>query len=180
MIVTCGLVIFAYRGFTDTRILQRAYLSVEPQGIHGMIGKPGELVAHVMIANAGNLPARSVKWKVKSLFSDTGEADDSKFVTYESELAGNNVLPPKGKMIQGSESMSEAKMLREQDEIRRFRGQKEHFLYIYGLVTYEDGFGKTQHIVSVTDTTVRPSISANAPSRRKALGSINTEMMQHK
>jgi hypothetical protein len=31
----------------DTRIIQRAYLSVEPHGIHPMIDRPDNLVAHV-------------------------------------------------------------------------------------------------------------------------------------
>jgi hypothetical protein len=38
----------------DTRILERAYLSAEPDGVFLMLGKRS-LVAHTKIINAGNL-----------------------------------------------------------------------------------------------------------------------------
>jgi hypothetical protein len=143
VIVTAGLVVFAYWGFTDTRILQRAYVSVEPYGISGM--SFSELVAHVLIENKGNLPARDLKLRIKSVFNESGELNGTYFDANESELEGSYVLTPKGKMIQGSESISEPKMLRAQDDIRRFHGEKTHFLYVYGLVTYQNGFGRTRY-----------------------------------
>jgi hypothetical protein len=142
VIVTAGLVVFAYRGFNDARILQRAYVSVEPHGIIGM--SYSELVAHVVIENAGNLPARDLKLKIKSIFHESGDLSRSNFVTDESELEGSYVLPPKGRMIQGSPPISEPKMLREQDDIRRFHGAKTHFVYVHGLVTYQNGFGSAR------------------------------------
>jgi hypothetical protein len=143
VIVTAGLVVFAYKGFTDTRILQRAYVSVEPHGISGL--GYSELVAHVLIANVGNLPARDLRLKIGSTFSESGELDGSRFNIDQNELGGKYVLAPKGKMIQGSPPISEPKMLRAQDDIRRFHGQKSHFLYVYGLVTYQNGFAGTRY-----------------------------------
>jgi hypothetical protein len=98
------------RQVQDTRILQRAYLSVEPHGIHQMSDTP-DLVAHVQVTDAGNLPARTVKWKIKTLFEDNGNRPT--FELKDSELYGNNVVTPKSKMIQGSGPMRLKKLLRQ-------------------------------------------------------------------
>jgi hypothetical protein len=44
----------------DTRILQRAYISVESAGIRN--ATTGELIGHVEFANVGHLPASQVRW----------------------------------------------------------------------------------------------------------------------
>jgi hypothetical protein len=49
---------------TDTRIIQRAYLSVEPGGLQPLVDGSPRLVCTVIIRNAGNLPARDVSWYI--------------------------------------------------------------------------------------------------------------------
>jgi hypothetical protein len=110
----------------DTRILQRAYLSVEPRGINPMVGQPDLLVAHVKIVNAGNLPARQVKWRIESLFDSDGQLE--KF-SIKGKPDGNNVVNPKGEMLQGNDDfISRAKMLLEKDTVRRHVGSKTAYL----------------------------------------------------
>src|SRR5215470_178565 len=47
-------VVIAVRQFKDTEILQRAYISVEPDGI---LNSRGAYVGHVIFHNVGHLPA---------------------------------------------------------------------------------------------------------------------------
>src|SRR4029078_4152698 len=126
----------------DTRIIQRAYLSVESLGIHPLI-QSDKLVAHVKIINAGNLPASKVKWKIKCLFDDDGRRKT--FLVEESELEGDNVVTARSEMVQGNDDLiSLAQMLKQKDAI--LRGKKEGaYLYVYGLVHYEDGFGEKRN-----------------------------------
>jgi hypothetical protein len=63
VIFTALLAIFIARPWyttkRDTRILQRAYIAVEPLGIH-LMQNGSELIGHVAMKNAGRLPARKV------------------------------------------------------------------------------------------------------------------------
>src|SRR5262249_20246598 len=92
------LAVVARRPSKDTRILQRAYLTVRPAGIH-ILGYRDEAVAHVEICNAGNLPATMVKWFIKHDFSSrldwfTGEID-TRLVA-----GAGSVLAPHAEMAQ--------------------------------------------------------------------------------
>jgi hypothetical protein len=59
----------------DTRILQRAYLSVEPGGVAPYASPTAtfdpdwRVVAHIRIHNAGHLPARNVSYHFNTQFS---------------------------------------------------------------------------------------------------------------
>src|SRR6185369_3288838 len=44
----------------DSRLLQRAYLSVQPDGIRRLYKPPETAQASISIVNAGNLPARNI------------------------------------------------------------------------------------------------------------------------
>lgn len=126
-----ALVVLAFRQSRDARILQRAYVNVRPAGIH-ILGDRDEAVAHVEICNGGNLPATMVKWFIKHDFSSridwfTGGID-TRFV------AGGNVLAPHAQMTQGSAPIAVGP-----DALRKQNGR---YLYIWGAVTYRDGFGK--------------------------------------
>src|SRR5262249_3485585 len=52
---TAMLAIFTKRLWSDARILQRAYIAVEPLGIH-LMKNGSDLIGHVGIKNAGHLP----------------------------------------------------------------------------------------------------------------------------
>jgi len=126
----------------DTRILERAYLSAEPFGIKTLTDDP-HLVAHVRIINAGNLPAQKVKWRIQTVFSDIGDKRD--FEINELDLKGDGILAPKSQMIQGNDDViTEAKMLLEKDRVRRHHGRVAAYLYVFGLIRYEDGFEQSR------------------------------------
>jgi len=126
------LAVVARRQSKDTRILQRAYLTVRPAGIH-ILGYRDEAVAHVEICNAGNLPATMVKWFIKHDFSSrldwfTGEID-TRLVA-----GAGSVLAPHAEMAQASGPIEVGP-----DALRHQDGR---YLYVWGAVTYRDGFGK--------------------------------------
>lgn len=74
-IFTGLLVIIAVRQIFDTRILQRAYVSVEPLGIEAMFDG-AHLIGHVGIRNAGHLPARFVSWFIDMKYTTSGDEAD--------------------------------------------------------------------------------------------------------
>jgi hypothetical protein len=130
----------------DTRIVQRAYLSVEPGGIHahnekGRIRLPGEKgpqqsVAQIKIQNAGHLPAREIKWLIEHKFSVDPRLND--FPIEEGRAEGGNVLPPGGSMSQGGVIINVG------DGPGELKMEIDRFLYVWGMVIYDDGFGETR------------------------------------
>jgi hypothetical protein len=60
----------AYKQWRDSRIIQRAHISVEIGGLNPIIGIPdgtGHIViGHVIFKNSGHLPAREFKWYVRT------------------------------------------------------------------------------------------------------------------
>src|SRR5262249_62383595 len=69
---TAMLAIFTKRLWSDARILRRAYIAVEPLGIH-LMKNGSDLIGHVGIKNAGHLPARKLNWFIKKKFWHSGE-----------------------------------------------------------------------------------------------------------
>lgn len=63
-----GVVVAILLQRKDTRILQRAYISVESAGIRN--ATTGELIGHVEFTNVGHLPASQVKWHLEVTASD--------------------------------------------------------------------------------------------------------------
>ncbi|MCK1629927.1 hypothetical protein [Bradyrhizobium sp. 162] len=130
----------------NTRILQRAYLGVEPLGIdprherwrallHGEKG-PLQSVAQVIIKNSGNLPARNIEWTIEHKFCRERYLNDFPFDILIAE--GEGTLPPRGAMIHGGKTINAG------SDDGCLRLEAERFLYVWGLVRYEDGFGTTR------------------------------------
>jgi len=114
-----------------TRIIQRAYLDVRPQGIH-LWSTGDRLVGHVTFHNAGRLPARKVRWLAGITPSDD---DEWKGFDYTSKpFVGKNVIPPGGEMTEGSDSvvLTSVTALKDSDA-------ENCFLYVWGRVHYKDG-----------------------------------------
>jgi hypothetical protein len=129
-VFTVVLAFVARRQTKDTRILQRAYVSVRPAGIH-MLRNRNEAVAHVEICNAGNLPATKVRWFIKHTFCSIGDWKIEKIDTRLVETPGN-VIAPHSKMRQGGDSIAVGP--------QALRVQEGLYLYVWGAVTYKDGF----------------------------------------
>lgn len=134
----------------DTRTLQRAYVSVEPFGVHahnerGRARLPGDKgpfqsVPQIKISNAGNLPAREIKWRIEHKFSLDRRLDD--FRPDETKCEGRNVIPPSGHMIQGGIVINVGEIgTTDPGELRE---ETDRFLYVWGIVIYDDGFGETR------------------------------------
>ena len=83
----------------DTRILQRAYIAVEPQGVYLMLNG-NDLIGHVGIKNAGHLPARKLNWIVNIKYSLSGDEPETFFPPEKGE--GNIVVAPGTLATQGS------------------------------------------------------------------------------
>jgi hypothetical protein len=118
------------RQVKDARILQRAYLSVESEGVHSLRNKSG-YVAHIGIKNFGHLPARAVRWVIAHDFSRDGRRQE--FPVDEPNPDEAIIIPPGGTAVQGSAPIEYIP-----------GGDETYFLYIWGIITYDDGFGKNR------------------------------------
>jgi hypothetical protein len=131
-IYTIVLARVARRQTKDTRILQRAYLSVLPGGIHilnnQLIG-----VAHIEIHNGGNLPATRTKWFINHSLEGYGDLEIGE-IDVRLTRTGDNTVSPKTTMRLGGPPITIGP-----DDLRHQDGL---FLYVWGAASYRDGFGK--------------------------------------
>jgi hypothetical protein len=131
-IYTIVLARVARRQTKDTRILQRAYLSVLPGGIHilnnQLIG-----VAHIEIHNGGNLPATRTKWFINHSLEGYGDWEIGE-IDVRLTRTGDNTVSPKTTMRLGGPPITIGP-----DDLRHQDGL---FLYVWGAASYRDGFGK--------------------------------------
>jgi hypothetical protein len=136
---TIGLWFVTARGVrsqaSDTRILQRAYISIEPGGI-GASDDETRCHPNIIIRNAGNLPARHVKWVIEWVTDQDNRRTN--LPVDETAAGGDTTLPPKAEMTQGGKEIPVGPG---QNEIRQQRGL---YLYVWGTVFYEDGFGENR------------------------------------
>ena len=123
-LVTIVLGTISYRQYRDTRILQRAYLSVEPGGLHCWRGSDAVL-GHVGVRNTGHLPARDVSW-ILHIESDTDYTRRS--FPISDEPRGNHVITPGSTMPRGTKPAIIA-------------AGDDQYCYVWGKISYKDGFG---------------------------------------
>jgi hypothetical protein len=122
---------------TRTReILQRAYVTVEPGGVDPLTRETGS-VAQIEIINSGNLPAYDVAWGVAFAF-DTNHSRQKFAHPFPTGMV---VLPPKGKMMQGGGLLSFPENIATRGHTPEGASEGQTFLYVWGQVTYTDGFG---------------------------------------
>jgi hypothetical protein len=119
------------RQVKDSRIHNRAYVGIKPAGID-LWSSGDRLVGHVVIHNAGNLPANRLQWVVQ-IDVDTDHNRDTFRIDYPS-IKGSHFVPPKGEMMVGSPPMPLEKVLNVRDN------ESTCLLYVWGLVRYNDGF----------------------------------------
>lgn len=117
----------------DTRILQRAYLSVQPDGVRRLFKPPETAHAGISIVNAGNLPARNVAWIINQAFSNDDGLKDFPIDTVKAE--GTNVVVPQSHMIQNGQPFPAGLGTFATPE------SSSKYLYVWGAVFYNDGFG---------------------------------------
>lgn len=117
--------------------VERAYLSVAPRGIEQYKSGNGMLSCDVAFFNAGNLPAQNVRWIILREFDTNGLRE-----TFEltKKFSGNNIIPPRAEMRKGGIAISHIEF----DEFQKGGSFNECWLYVWGRVTYKDGFGKAR------------------------------------
>lgn len=120
----------------DTRILQRAYLSVSPLGLEPY--RAGLFIScNVSFENVGHLPARKVRWFIDRAFSD--ERYFNELDIKEERFAGKNVVTPGTRIIKSAQALDV-----ETFQAAKLRTGDNQWFYIWGEVRYEDGFGKSR------------------------------------
>jgi len=138
---TIGLWVVTWRAsdrqVRETEILQRAYISIEAIGFEPFRSDPKNFGdARIQVTNVGKLPARKVSWIASRKFSR--KADLEWFPVNESRMEGNSVIPPGAEMKKGTLRISAQRF----DRFKRGMGTRDRFLYVWGLIRYEDGFGQ--------------------------------------
>jgi hypothetical protein len=136
---TIGLWVVTWRASKrqsrETEILQRAYISIDAIGFEPFRSDPqnwGD--ARIKITNVGKLPARKVSWAACRKFSR--KIDLEWLPINETRMGGNSVIPPGAEIIKGTLRISARRF----ERFKQGMGTRDRFLYVWGLVRYEDGF----------------------------------------
>ena len=141
-VFTLILVIFTRRLWSDARILQRAYIAVEPLGIR-LMKNGSDLIGHVGIKNTGHLPARKLSCLINIRFGHSGEESDDFFPLQQGK--GKIVIAPGAIATRGSGISVKVQTLNEFCRAAAGVGrdsERPTYLYVWGAVEYEDGFNK--------------------------------------
>jgi hypothetical protein len=140
----------------DTRILQRAYVSIEPMGLTLLIDG-SHLLGLVSIKNAGNLPARNLSWSIRMLASLNGELE-----TLPSfDIKGSIVLAPHSETTCGSDGrLIVSDLLGMAGAGLNRMDEKPVFIYVFGIIEYHDGFtdGRITRFCHRYNYKIRPQI----------------------
>ena len=134
---TIILTVIAARQWRDSRILHRAYVGVKPDGVH--LWSTGHLIlGHVVVHNAGNLPANHVRW---TLYIDADHSRErTSFPINEADIQGDHFIMPKGEMGLGSPGRE----LQSTNDMRDKKASDGSYVgchvYVWGIVRYDDGF----------------------------------------
>lgn len=116
---------------TSQKTLQRAYLHVSPLGID--VTPQGAVIGRVAIHNSGHLPARRVSSNARIVWSDDRSLDI--FDEPEVTIQHSNVLAVADEMPRGTGTLNDG---------RRVLNAGRGFIYVWGKVTYQDGFGEAR------------------------------------
>ncbi|CAN7647797.1 hypothetical protein [Mesorhizobium caraganae] len=110
----------------------RAYLSVVPDGINPLQIRP-MVIGHVRVRNVGQAIAKNVHLMVRMTASQ--DRDLSAFDVSEAETKPTGSIAPTADIWKGSyQTLSLADIIPQ--------GGKQNYLYVWGAVYYDDGFGQ--------------------------------------
>ena len=129
---TGGLVWVGYTQIWTTRAQLRAYVDVAPRGVTTLVNKP-DVLAHLAFVNRGHLPARKLRAGIKIKWSDNDDLD----TLDEVEIGKvSTILRPGTEAEQGTSPVNAAETSNVNAELG--------FVYVWGKIEYEDGFGKNR------------------------------------
>jgi hypothetical protein len=138
VLATLFLAGIAYLQIKQGRIVQRAYVAVEPLGIHLMV-EGDRVIGHIGIRNAGRLPARKLSWFINIKRSDKG---NEKAFPLEN-ANGKIIVTPGTEAIRGSDTHITLQDLISASGMDVAGGvrnrEKLLYLYVWGAVYYKDG-----------------------------------------
>jgi hypothetical protein len=135
VMVTFGLFILGLRQEATARIFQRAYIAVEPGGTREFEGADDRIACDIFIVNAGNLPASRVRWAIYKGYSR--KAALKKFPIRNKDLIEHGiVLAPKARAQKGTRPTRKKRF----DTFRIYAEPDKAWLYVWGRISYHDGF----------------------------------------
>ena len=106
MALTIVLTWVGIQQINQTKILQRAYLSVVPLGIKRFRSGQAFFSCDIGIRNVGHLPAINVRWSIDRVFNDDRFFNGLEIK--ENRFQGSNVIPPGTESIKGGERIESA------------------------------------------------------------------------
>jgi hypothetical protein len=114
----------------DAAAAQRAYMSVELEGLHPLIfggstkkTKQHVVLGHVIFKNGGHLPARDFRWFV-NIEQDPNPLRENFPIPDTDQFEGKTVIAPRGEMKFGT---------------KKIKLQPKGWIYVWGAVNYHDG-----------------------------------------
>jgi len=135
-VLTIVLAYIAWRQTRDARILQRAYLDPQFGGIRN--NTAGELLGYVTVKNVGRLPAQKFCWLVNL---SAGGKDWKPPKIKSRDLSGESVVPIGGEWRKVSNPLAHPE-----------EEQRGLYLYVWGRVTYRDGFKRRKRYANFCHT----------------------------
>jgi hypothetical protein len=118
-----------------TKAMQRAYIAVDGLGVNPFVPRDGISstgIVHISIKNAGNVPARKVRWFIDAEIRDN-DREKVFAIPREESISGSNVLAAQRYMQRDFSKKFTA------DDANNFLHNK-YPLYVWGVVYYFDGF----------------------------------------
>ncbi len=136
-VFTIVLACIGRRQIADTRILQRAYLTVEPKGI--VWSSNESLVGQVAFKNVGKLPATAFVSVVKKI--EVHHADWVTPILTDAALPRRSpgLVPIGAEVPQGSGRITP-------QEVAEAQVDGDKYVYVWGRARFKDGFNRKRYI----------------------------------
>jgi hypothetical protein len=136
-VFTIALASVGRRQTADTRILQRAYLTVEPRGVEWH--SSGLLVGQVAFKNVGKLPATAFVSVVNKIVVRNAEWVTPILTDAALRRKPPGLIPIGGEVLQGSGGIT-------RQEVTEAQVDGEKYLYVWGRARFKNGFNRTRYI----------------------------------
>jgi hypothetical protein len=139
-LLTIILAWVAYRQRAETKIVQRAYLNVKPEGI--VTNTQGELLGHVAFKNVGKLPATEFKYVFMDVMVSHGDWKTPRLKdrAFENTDDDQGLVPVGASVPIGSSPITLAQVARSEVP------DDKKYLYVWGRAKFMDGFSSGRWI----------------------------------
>ena len=145
VVATLLLAVVAGIQISDARVIQRAFISVEPGGTRVFEEfdefDDNRVACDIIINNTGSLAAHDLKWAIERKFS--ANSDEGDFDTAKLTLLGNIVVGAKVRARKGTVKPATKE---EFNKTRSGAARDKAWLYVWGRISYHDGFKSGRYI----------------------------------